>query len=320
MEYNSWGWDGTPIIDGVSIVLRTTQYDVGTNSDYRGRVELAAPIGIMPWRWNEGVPTYDYVTAEASGPRAGAVFTVRTWPRVDRECMPNNSPRIYQKIILRAPGGAYLTTDWSGYYHASADEAGASVFCLDLTRGAQTILYHMFYRYGQRTEIDPFLSTLGSRGSFTARFAQPSPQQPILLGFEQGIGDSAVIDIEMMHPTGRTLPDGIRLRDRSDGAVFVTLEGAMRHIPNPATYANLYRSDLVPTDIAPGYAYSVSRPLTDGAYLARGGDGRLFLMSDGLKRWIGGPAVFERFEFDWNKVRDVPAEVLDAVPESATIV
>ncbi len=91
-------------------------------------------------------------------------------------------------------------------------------------------------------------------------------------------------------------------------------DGYRRHIPNPTTYTNLFRSwdgiviDIDIDEIAEG------SPLTDGAILARADQtAAVYLVSNEEKRWITSVPVMDKYFFDWDKVLSLPHVVLDFI-------
>jgi len=107
--------------------------------------------------------------------------------------------------------------------------------------------------------------------------------------------------------------DGTRVNDDSSGIVYLAIDGMLRRIPDPATYDNLFVAGAsvghvgsLPPDI-----YPIGPMITIGAYLAQDGAGKVYLMVDGVKRWIVSPAAAARFSFDLGKVQSVPAATLD---------
>ncbi|GLW34508.1 hypothetical protein Areg01_74450 [Actinoplanes regularis] len=110
---------------------------------------------------------------------------------------------------------------------------------------------------------------------------------------------------------------GKRLQVPGNAPIYlVDPEGYRRHIPDPTTYDNLFRNwDGVAPDLHLSLV-SERTALSSGAFLARvPGQPRVYLVSNGLKRWIVSPATMDKYYFDWKKVREIPALALDAVPE-----
>lgn len=139
---------------------------------------------------------------------------------------------------------------------------------------------------------------------------------PNFMSFLASLPVTAVPDVPMA--------GAARVRDLSSGAtgaIYLMIDGALRVFPNQATYNNLYPADQSGVkEIATAKAYPRTLPLTDGAYIAKGTpDGKVFLILDGTKRWIIGPGVFEYYGFDGQKIRTVPADQLEAIPNGPDI-
>ena len=54
--------------------------------------------------------------------------------------------------------------------------------------------------------------------------------------------------------------------------MYLELDGVLHHVPNPATYENLFTSWNAVRDVNSLSAYTVGDPLTDGAKLVWGND------------------------------------------------
>lgn len=120
--------------------------------------------------------------------------------------------------------------------------------------------------------------------------------------------------------SGEYIPNGRRVLDRKSGAIFLMIDDRLRHIPNPATYDNLFRDWSGIGDLGNLVGQARGEPLADGAYLASGTpDGKVFLILDNSKRWVAGPPVMDRYHFKWNAVRKLSAEQLAAMPDGPTL-
>ena len=113
-------------------------------------------------------------------------------------------------------------------------------------------------------------------------------------------------------------PDLAGLRVKSPNAPQVYLidpDGYRRWIPNPPTYNNLFRDwNGIITDIDTN-EISEASPLTDGAVLARGiGTAPVYLVSNGMKRWITSPTAMDKYYFNWNTVVQIPSILVDSIP------
>jgi|GEM_PF-2076724 len=135
-----------------------------------------------------------------------------------------------------------------------------------------------------------------------------SPPADELAGFPEGAPVS-----------GEYIPEGRRVTDPASGKVFVMLDGSLRHIPNPATYDALFRDWKGIGAVGNLAGQRQEAALPADAHLAMAPDGRIFLVADGMKRWIASPAVMDRYQFKWGAVRTVPAEKMDRIPDGSAI-
>jgi hypothetical protein len=133
------------------------------------------------------------------------------------------------------------------------------------------------------------------------------------LGAELGIQLAAA-------PDPRPDLNGLRLKSVNDPKVYLIDQGTKRWIPNPSTYNNLFRDwttivvDIDVDEILTG------APLTDGAFLARAGTSApVYLIDQGTKRWILNPPTMEKYDFDWGKVKEVDAVLINALPNGPNI-
>ena len=109
---------------------------------------------------------------------------------------------------------------------------------------------------------------------------------------------------------------GLRMQSPHTAPIYlIDPEGYRRWIPNPATYDALFRdwggvvSDLGTNQIS-------ARPALDnGAFLARApGTAPVYLISNGVKRWIVYATTMDKYWFDWAKVHDLSAGALNSIP------
>ncbi|MFE0024940.1 hypothetical protein [Amycolatopsis sp. NPDC059021] len=126
-------------------------------------------------------------------------------------------------------------------------------------------------------------------------------------------------------PSGHSSPgvqsgwDGYRVKAADDPAVYLVLCGTRRWIPGPATYDNIF-ADW--NGIATTNVNNIPRggDLSDGAALGKGPNtDATFLISNGLKMWISSPATFDKYHFDWSKIRIVDQGWLDGVPSGCSL-
>jgi hypothetical protein len=101
-----------------------------------------------------------------------------------------------------------------------------------------------------------------------------------------------------------------------DPAIYlIDDDGTKRRIPDLTTYTNLFRdgTGIQAIDVS---TITSGPDLTSGAYLAWDGvaGDPVYLVTNGQKRWITSPAVFDKFWFNSSKVRIVAQNTLSALP------
>ena len=115
--------------------------------------------------------------------------------------------------------------------------------------------------------------------------------------------------------------DGLRVQLPGDPAVYLMDQGTKRHVPNPATYNNLFRDWNGIVVDASINTIDTGTPISDGAVLAQAfGDSAVYLIDQGRKRHIGSPATMDRYYFDWSKIQHVAPIIIASIPEGPAIV
>lgn len=108
---------------------------------------------------------------------------------------------------------------------------------------------------------------------------------------------------------------GLRLTPLKGGPVYlVNPEGFLQLIPNPQTYNNLFRdwNNIVKADLI---GIAMGNPLTDGAVLAKADNSdAVFIVTNGVKRWITSAASMDKYYFSWNAIVTAPHVLVDFVP------
>jgi len=115
--------------------------------------------------------------------------------------------------------------------------------------------------------------------------------------------------------------NGWRIRDGRSGRIFLVLDGGLRYILNSMIYEHLFVDWTGIHEVRHlGEGYK-SGPMIDWpVYLAKGtSDGKVFLLIDGMKRWITSPAVFNAYGFSWEKIRTEAADSLNRMPTGAPL-
>lgn len=134
--------------------------------------------------------------------------------------------------------------------------------------------------------------------------------------------------LAISHPMGPVMqaspyPDGTLLVNRDNPTGIEVLEaGKRRPIPSPEIFDTQYNyKDLVYISGAEWNSYQQGPAVyfRDGVILRASGRGEVYIMSDGKKRYVASPAVFEGLGCKWNNIIVVSAEGLDNVPTGAPI-
>jgi hypothetical protein len=127
-------------------------------------------------------------------------------------------------------------------------------------------------------------------------------------------------------PTNGTAPRpdlaGARIRQAGDPAIYlVDDDGTLRHVPDPATYNNLFRDGNGVQQLTNVSSITTGPELTSGAHLAIAQEtmSAVYLIDNGQKRHVTSPQVMDKFYFNWNQVQPVPQSTLDALPDGAPL-
>ena len=117
---------------------------------------------------------------------------------------------------------------------------------------------------------------------------------------------------------GALRPDlaGLRVKLPTQPQIYlIDPSGARRWVPDPTTYNNLFRDwngVVVHIDINEIFEGTA---LTSGAILGRATNAApVYLISNGVKRWITSPAVMDKYYFNWNRIYVMPPSAIDSIP------
>lgn len=93
--------------------------------------------------------------------------------------------------------------------------------------------------------------------------------------------------------------NGYRYQRPGTKAVYLVIDGYLHHVPDDATYFNLWAGW---NGIRPYYGgIPIGDPLVSGTFLAQEPSGRTYLVGR-TKRWIPNPTIFNQYAFDWSRV------------------
>jgi hypothetical protein len=165
-----------------------------------------------------------------------------------------------------------------------------------------------------------------------------SKPTPVKLGVEPPGNKAPAADAELMQENAAALkpmgvqpvatfwgsprPDlnGLRVKFPNQPAIYLIDRGYRRWIPDPATYNNLFRDwngIVVDIDID---EIPLAPQITSGAVLVRAdGTAPVYLVDQGMKRWIVSPAMMDKYYFAWNRIYVLPRGVVDPIPVGPNI-
>lgn len=114
--------------------------------------------------------------------------------------------------------------------------------------------------------------------------------------------------------------DGLRVKVPGDDAIYLMDNGYRRHIPNVPTYNNLFRDwNSIHEDTGVG-EIPVGTSIADGAVLAKGANtDPVYLVDSGVKRWVTGPSVMEKYYFNWDRIYSVPDILIQNILSGSAI-
>lgn len=114
--------------------------------------------------------------------------------------------------------------------------------------------------------------------------------------------------------------NGLRVKLPNRPEIYLIDRGYRRWIPNPATYNNLFRDwNGVVVDINID-EIPLGASITSGAILARAdGFAPVYLIDQGMKRWITSPAIMDQYYFAWNRVYVLPPATINSIPSGPNI-
>jgi hypothetical protein len=120
-------------------------------------------------------------------------------------------------------------------------------------------------------------------------------------------------------PIPRPDLSGARLKSPTNPDVYlVDPEGYLRLIPDPDTYNNLFRDWNGITESTDLNEIARGSDITDGAVLAKASNSDpVYLISNGIKRWITSPGVMDKYYFNWGNIVGLPQTAIDPIPQGA---
>lgn len=149
-------WNGADLPDGARVVMRAgTRFKNDGCSGCTG-VESFGPAWVKPraYQFNSAVPVYDYLEASSTSLTSDAIFTIKSIPRAQNEYLSGNNPWVYQKLLLQASTGKYVSLDSGGDLIASITaQNDAPIWVLDETHGTSAGLEWIGYTYANNGSL-----------------------------------------------------------------------------------------------------------------------------------------------------------------------
>jgi hypothetical protein len=115
--------------------------------------------------------------------------------------------------------------------------------------------------------------------------------------------------------------NGLRLRSPESAPIFIVFDGSLHWIPNPTTYNNLFKdwNGILSIENL-GAKIGQGPNISEDAMLAEQNEGgKVFLITNDVKHWIVNPNVFDRYNFNWGRVRHLPATILESIPSGSNL-
>jgi hypothetical protein len=139
---------------------------------------------------------------------------------------------------------------------------------------------------------------------------------PITIGYTPGGDEKEALQASEPRPD----LNGVRCKFSNQPHIYLIDAGCRRHIPDPATFNNLFRNwegIVIDNDIND---IPEARAIQSGAVLSKGNlTPAVYLIDNGQKRHIISPAVMDKYNFAWNRIYVVPQVQIDAIPTGPSI-
>lgn len=114
--------------------------------------------------------------------------------------------------------------------------------------------------------------------------------------------------------------NGLLLQLPGNPKVYLVINGFRCWVPNPATFNNLFVPGATITPDVNIGVVSEGPALSDGAVLAKStAADPVYLVSNGVKRWIPSQPIFQRYQFNAKNIQLVAPVIMDAVPSGSNI-
>ena len=130
----------------------------------------------------------------------------------------------------------------------------------------------------------------------------------------KGLSKLAVGAVPEPHPE----VNGDLLKLPNTDPIYSVIDGYRCHVPDRQTFNNLFTGSATPEPLLK--VVSEGHPLSVGAMLVRAkGDEKVYLLSNGVKRWIPSRDIFNLYHFNAAGITDFPAIVVNSIPTGQNI-
>ncbi|OAL51540.1 hypothetical protein IQ07DRAFT_598401 [Pyrenochaeta sp. DS3sAY3a] len=115
--------------------------------------------------------------------------------------------------------------------------------------------------------------------------------------------------------------EGKHIKGDSNDAIYLVLDGKLRHVANPAVWEALFgtgewKFQVVPQALVDNFSKGAAIDQTTP--LIKGDGDPVYLIDEKKKRWISSPDVFNRYGFSWDTIKSV-GSVSDLIPSGPNI-
>lgn len=114
--------------------------------------------------------------------------------------------------------------------------------------------------------------------------------------------------------------NGLLLQLPGNPKIYLVINGFRCWVPNPTTFNNLFVPGATVTPDVNIGVVSEGPALSDGAVLAKSTVADpVYLVSNGVKRWIPSQEIFSRYQFNGANIQLVAPVIMDSVPSGSNI-
>ena len=116
--------------------------------------------------------------------------------------------------------------------------------------------------------------------------------------------------------------NGYLLKLPNTDPIYLILDGYRCHVPDFPTFQNLFRDGAAVFQEPLLNVVAQGPALSQGALLVRSDvtkDAKVYLLSNGVKRWIPNPEIFNLYQFNASRIVSLPVIVINSIPTGPDI-